>query len=96
MKKTIPQFYGPLGLTPQIISQLGGFKVQGKDTAAAARLLQDALAVQEAGAFALVLEAMPQQLAQLIRQIGHSYHWHRRRATLRWSGTGDTRPVRSV
>jgi len=54
---------GHLGLTPQSVHQLGGFRVQGRDEAAAQRLLQDALALEEAGVFALVLEAIPAPLA---------------------------------
>lgn len=52
-----------LGLTPQSVHQLGGFKVQGKTTEEAKRLLQDALALQDAGASLLVLEAIPSALA---------------------------------
>lgn len=59
---------GHIGLTPQSIHQLGGFKVQGKTPEAAKRLLEDALALEEAGAFAIVLEAVPAQLARLITQ----------------------------
>jgi 3-methyl-2-oxobutanoate hydroxymethyltransferase len=55
-----------LGLTPQSVYQLGGWKAQGKTPAAAARMLDDALAVQDAGAFALVLETVPASLAQII------------------------------
>jgi 3-methyl-2-oxobutanoate hydroxymethyltransferase len=54
---------GHLGLTPQSVHQLGGFRVQGKDEAAARRLLDSALALEEAGAFAIVLEAIPAALA---------------------------------
>lgn len=57
---------GHLGLTPQSIHTLGGYRVQGKTEAAAQKLLEDALAVQEAGAFALTLECVPAKLAQLI------------------------------
>jgi 3-methyl-2-oxobutanoate hydroxymethyltransferase len=57
---------GHIGLTPQSIHQLGGFKIQGKTPQAAERLLEDALALEEAGAFAIVLETIPAQLAQLI------------------------------
>ncbi len=57
-----------IGLTPQTAAMLGGFKVQGKDADSAEKLLQDALAVQEAGAFAIVLECIPTALAQLIDQ----------------------------
>lgn len=52
-----------IGLTPQRQNALGGFRVQGKSTAAAMRLFEDALAVQEAGAFAVVLEAVPAEVA---------------------------------
>jgi len=57
-----------IGLTPQTASQLGGFKVQGKDEAAAQRMLTEALKLEEAGAFAIVLEAIPAPLAKLITQ----------------------------
>ncbi len=54
---------GHIGLTPQSVHQLGGFRVQGRDEAAGRRLLEDALALEAAGAFALVLEAIPAELA---------------------------------
>ncbi len=57
---------GHIGLTPQSIHQFGGFKVQGKTPEAAARLLEDARALEEAGAFAIVLETIPAQLAKII------------------------------
>lgn len=55
-----------IGLTPQRQNQLGGFRVQGKNVAGAVKLLQDAYAVQEAGAFLVVLEAMPPEIANMI------------------------------
>ncbi|WP_202079971.1 3-methyl-2-oxobutanoate hydroxymethyltransferase [Caldalkalibacillus salinus] len=55
---------GHLGLTPQSVNQLGGYKVQGKDTQTAAKMIEDALALQEAGVFALVLECVPADLAE--------------------------------
>lgn len=55
-----------LGLTPQSINAFGGFKVQGKSEAAAKKLIEDALAVQEAGAFAITLECIPEKLATLL------------------------------
>lgn len=55
-----------LGLTPQSINAFGGFKVQGKTEAAAKKLLSDAKAVEEAGAFAVVLECVPAKLAELV------------------------------
>ena len=57
-----------IGLTPQTASQLGGFKVQGKDETAARRMLAEALTLEEAGAFAIVLEAIPAPLAKLITE----------------------------
>lgn len=55
-----------IGMTPQSVNAFGGFKVQGKGEANAERVLQDALAVQEAGAFAVTLECVPPKLAALI------------------------------
>lgn len=57
---------GHIGLTPQSASKLGGFRVQGKTAADAVRLLQDALLLQEAGCYAIVLEAVPERVAELI------------------------------
>lgn len=57
---------GHIGLTPQSINVFGGFKVQGKSEEAARDLLADAKAVEEAGAFAVVIEAVPAALAQMI------------------------------
>lgn len=57
---------GHVGLTPQRQNALGGFRVQGKTAASARDVLEDALAVQEAGAFAMVVEAVPAEVAALI------------------------------
>ncbi|OPY56703.1 MAG: 3-methyl-2-oxobutanoate hydroxymethyltransferase [Pelotomaculum sp. PtaU1.Bin035] len=57
---------GHLGLTPQSIHRLGGFKVQGKDETVAKKMIADAKALEEAGAFAIVLECVPVHLAKLI------------------------------
>ena len=57
---------GHIGLTPQSIHQFGGFKVQGRTPEAAARLLKDARALEEAGAFSIVMETVPTPLAKLI------------------------------
>jgi 3-methyl-2-oxobutanoate hydroxymethyltransferase len=57
---------GHVGLTPQRQNALGGFRVQGKTSAGALKVLEDALAVQEAGCFALVVEAVPAEVAALI------------------------------
>ncbi len=59
---------GHLGLTPQSINQIGGYKVQGKTPAAAVRILNDAMALQEAGAYAIVLEAVPVRVAEIITE----------------------------
>lgn len=55
-----------LGLTPQSIHQIGGFKVQGKQEDSATRILQDAKILEDAGAFSMVLECIPEKLAQEI------------------------------
>ncbi len=57
-----------IGLTPQSINAFGGFKVQGKTEAAAKKLIEDAKAVQEAGAFAVVIEGVPRKLADIITE----------------------------
>ena len=57
-----------IGMTPQSVHQFGGFKVQGKEEAAARQLLADARAVQEAGAFSVVLECVPAPLAKLVTE----------------------------
>jgi len=59
---------GHIGLTPQRASQLGGFKVQGKDKEKAQKLLDDAKCLEEAGIFALILECVPYQMAKLITE----------------------------
>jgi 3-methyl-2-oxobutanoate hydroxymethyltransferase len=66
-KAGIPVF-GHIGLTPQTAAMMGGFKVQGKSIDAAKSVLDDALALEDAGAFALILEAIPQQLAKIITE----------------------------
>lgn len=57
-----------IGLTPQSVNAFGGFKVQGKTAEAAQQMVEDALAVQEAGAFAVVLECVPAKLAAIISE----------------------------
>lgn len=59
---------GHIGLTPQTISKLGGFRVQGKSVDAGLNLLDDALALEEAGCFSIVLEGIPDRLAALITE----------------------------
>lgn len=59
---------GHLGLTPQSIHKLGGFKVQGRDEAAAKKLMDDALALEQAGVFSIVLEAVPADVARKISE----------------------------
>jgi len=65
VKASIPVM-GHVGLTPQSVNAFGGFKVQGKDEETARKVLQAAKAVEEAGAFAVVLECIPEKLAALI------------------------------
>jgi 3-methyl-2-oxobutanoate hydroxymethyltransferase len=59
---------GHIGLTPQSVNQVGGYKVQGKTPAAAERLIEDAVALQQAGAFAVVLETIPAPLGKAISE----------------------------
>ena len=59
---------GHIGLTPQSVSQLGGYRVQGRTAVDAKRLLKDALALQEAGCFSIVLEAIPAPIAATITE----------------------------
>ena len=59
---------GHLGMTPQSVNMLGGFKVQGKNEAVAKKMIEDALALQEAGAFSIVLECVPDRLAKMISE----------------------------
>ncbi len=59
---------GHIGLTPQTASSLGGFKMQGKDAAAAKSIIDDAKALEDAGAFSIIVEAVPAPLGQLIAQ----------------------------
>ncbi len=59
---------GHLGLTPQSMSMLGGFKVQGKDALMAKRIIDDAKALEEAGAFAVLLECVPSKVSELITE----------------------------
>jgi len=59
---------GHIGLTPQHVNRLGGYRVQGKSEFAANQIIEDALALQEAGAFAVVLELIPVELAKKITE----------------------------
>jgi 3-methyl-2-oxobutanoate hydroxymethyltransferase len=59
---------GHLGLTPQSVNQLGGYRVQGKKSAEAKKIIDDAYALEEAGAFMVVLECVPWQLAKIITE----------------------------
>jgi 3-methyl-2-oxobutanoate hydroxymethyltransferase len=59
---------GHLGLTPQSVSALGGFRVQGRDVARAKKIIDDAKALEEAGAYSILLEMVPDRVCQLITQ----------------------------
>ena len=91
---------GHIGLTPQSIHRMGGYRVQGKQEEQARQLLADARAVAEAGAFALVLEGIPASLAaEITAAVSDPDHRHRRRRRLRRPGAGDPRhprPLREV
>lgn len=60
---------GHIGLTPQSATKLGGFKVQGKDAASARKLVDDAIALEQAGAFSVILEAVPDRLARIVTEM---------------------------
>jgi 3-methyl-2-oxobutanoate hydroxymethyltransferase len=59
---------GHVGLTPQHFSLLGGFKAQGRDVQTAQRVIEDALAIEEAGAFAIILECVPDKIAKIVTE----------------------------
>jgi 3-methyl-2-oxobutanoate hydroxymethyltransferase len=59
---------GHIGLTPQAVNQLGGYKIQGRQPEQALTLIEDAIALEKAGAFAIVLEMVPEELALLITE----------------------------
>ena len=59
---------GHIGLTPQAVNQLGGYRIQGRTTKAAVELLEDAMAVENAGAYSIVLEGVPSQLARIVTE----------------------------
>lgn len=65
IKAQIPVM-GHIGLTPQSVNKFGGFKVQGKGVEAAQKIIDDALAIEAAGVFAIVLEGVPAKLADII------------------------------
>jgi 3-methyl-2-oxobutanoate hydroxymethyltransferase len=62
---------GHVGLTPQSVKELGGFRVQGRTAAAARAILEDALALEEAGCFSIVLESVPERLAAFVTERLH-------------------------
>jgi 3-methyl-2-oxobutanoate hydroxymethyltransferase len=59
---------GHIGLTPQAVNALGGYRVQGKTKEAAMELIEDAIALEDAGAFAIVLEVIPREIAKIITE----------------------------
>jgi len=67
VKAQIPVI-GHLGLTPQSVNIMGGFKVQGKDEAQAKKIIEDAKLLEKAGAFAIVLECVPEKLAKIVTE----------------------------
>jgi 3-methyl-2-oxobutanoate hydroxymethyltransferase len=62
---------GHIGLTPQTASALGGFKMQGKDAEAAKKIIDDARALEDAGVFSMIIEAVPSPLARLVAEAVH-------------------------
>jgi len=59
---------GHIGLTPQHVSLLGGYKTQGRDAQTALQVVEDALAIEEAGAFAIILECVPDQVSRIVTE----------------------------
>ena len=85
---------GHIGLTPQSVLRMGGYRVQGRTEDAAARIVEDALALERAGAVAVVLEGIPREVAG--RDYGDaagSDDWDWGGAGLRWADTGVSRFV---
>jgi 3-methyl-2-oxobutanoate hydroxymethyltransferase len=81
-----------VGLLPQSVNQLGGYRVQGREDAAAAQLIADARALEAAGAGLIVLEMVPAALAQAVTAaLADSHHRHRRRRRLFRPGAGAVR-----
>lgn len=89
VKAQIPVM-GHIGLTPQSVNLFGGFKVQGKDITKAQKVIDDALALEAAGVFAIVLEGIPEKLATLIQKNIRSHDRYRCRSLLRRSGAGNS------
>ena len=88
---------GHIGLTPQRMAEMGGFKVQGKSVEAAEKLASEALELAEAGCFSIVLEGMPAPLAERITAATpRAHHRHRRGAPLRRPGAGHQRHPRAL
>ncbi len=80
---------GHIGLTPQSVHAMGGYKVQGKTLKAVEQLMHDALALERAGACCVVLEGIPREVAAMITaRAGDPDHRHRRRTGVRWPGAG--------
>ena len=87
---------GHLGLTPQSVHAFGGFQVQGKDARRRPRIVDDAVALAEAGCFAIVLECVPDAVARLVTDsVAGPDDRHRRRPSLRRPGARVPRPARA-
>ena len=81
-----------VGVTPQSVNAFGGYRVRGRSVAQARQIVRDALAVEAAGAYAVVLELVPAPLARFITAAAyHPHHRHWRRPGLRRPGTGAPR-----
>ena len=86
-----------IGLTPHTIAMFGGFKIQGRTADAAMKILEDALAIEDAGCFMLEFEAVPAKIAQAHLRAAHDPdHRHRRRRRLRRADSAVLRSARRV
>jgi 3-methyl-2-oxobutanoate hydroxymethyltransferase len=90
VKAGVPVF-GHIGLTPQTAALMGGFKVQGKSLDQARKVFDDAVALEAAGAFALILEAIPKELAALITEAVKIPTGHRGGGRDGWCGAATYR-----
>ena len=86
-----------IGLTPHTIAMFGGFKIQGRTAEAAMKILEDALAIEDAGCFMLEFEAVPARIRHPhFRTVDDPHHWDRRRRRLRWTDFIVLRPARGI
>jgi hypothetical protein len=83
---------GHIGLTPQSVNVMGGYKVQGKNLSGIEQLMRDAVALDRAGVACLFLEGIPREVAAMITaEVSRADDWDWGRAGMRWAGAGVSR-----